>query len=71
MTVELLASNYIKCVLRAHKEAGLVLEARHLHTILNMLECTASDAEMLSHQPLDIGLATEPASTAAKRLLKM
>lgn len=63
---------YIHDVLRANKEAGLAIEARHLSTILTMLEtCDVSPALSPSCQQLDVSLAIEPASVVAKRLLNM
>ena len=59
---------YIDGLLRAHNEAGMAINVGHIHTIRLML-CDAPNVERNS-MPLDIGLATEPASNAAKRLLK-
>ena len=59
---------YIDGLLRANHEAGLAIEAKHLTTIKLML-CCASNAMEPTCQPLDTSLATEPASSVAKRLL--
>ena len=60
---------YIDTVLRAHREAGLAIEARHFTTVKEML-CDVSVVPSQSSLPLDVRLATEPVKTAAKRLLK-
>lgn len=60
---------YIEGLLRANREAGLAIEASHLSTIQCLL-CCAQDAMVPTCQPLDTRLATEPASSVAKRLLK-
>jgi hypothetical protein len=63
------ALSYIDTVLRAHRDAGLTLEAKHFYTVKDML-CDATAVPSPSSLPLDTNLATEPVKTAAKRLLK-
>ncbi len=63
------ALTYIDTVLRAHREAGLAIEAKHFTTVKEML-CDAPAVPSPSSQTLDLSLATEPVKTAAKRLLK-
>lgn len=60
---------YVECVLRAHHEAGLTIEAKHFYQVRNIL-CGVSNATPLMSLTLDTSLATEPASCVAKRLLK-
>lgn len=61
---------YIDGLLRANHEAGLAIEAKHLTTIKLML-CSAPNVMEPTCRLLDTSLATEPASSVAKRLLAM